>query len=179
MWPEDYAKVLHNLKIGCTVSRLVHNFQILRTCNTILRSCGTEVCALCTPCQVDAFLNNQIHVFLASYGELKIKSWPINNQTVYRFDGYNKERENSWTYPFNNYGDGVQSMATKMSRVLSSVHAISLLPDPTWKFSEWGLGMRLSMTSVHQWLQRWGLHIPHGNNDDENPRDFSEALPVS
>lgn len=47
---------------------------------------------------------------------------------------------------------------------------------PLGNFSEWGLGMR---TSVHQWLQQWWLHIPHGNNDDENPRDFSEALPVS
>ena len=59
----------------------------------------------------------------------------VDQQTIINslpLDGYNKERENSWTYLFNNYGDGVQSMATltKTSRVLSSVHAISLLPRP-------------------------------------------------
>jgi len=49
-------------------------------------------------------------------------------------------------------------------------------PDLIWKFFRVGSGYEDICLSV---LQRWGLHIPHGNNDDENPRDFSEALPVS
>jgi len=53
-------------------------------------------------------------------------SWRPQLWTVYFFNGYNKDRDHSWTYLFNGCSDETISRAKKMMRVFLSVHAFCL-----------------------------------------------------
>ena len=114
------------------------------------------------------------------------------------FDGNNIGEDHSLMYLFNL----CYRMAVHTCSILATVMGTATVQQ-RWRhcpnrlfISNYGDGgyhssakvATLSVLSLHQQLQWWGLHVPYGNNNDKRPRGFSvkhsymwiqAAVPVS